>query len=185
MKTVVFFGSARKKGHTKAILDHLIERLDGEVVLIDAYREKNIRSCVDCRYCWKVKGCTIKDDMQEVYTHIDEADNLVIASPVYFHSITGELKAIIDRLQVYWAGHFRKDRPASDIRKGAYILVGGAPLFEGQFEGSEIVCRNVLKDMSTTRVGKILFDDSDHVNAKDHPEIIKAVEEIAAKLNVK
>lgn len=183
MKTVVFFGSARKKGHTKAILDHLIERLDGEVFMIDAYREKNIRSCVDCRYCWKVKGCTIKDDMQEVYKQLEEADNLIIASPVYFHSITGELKAIIDRLQVYWAGHFRKDRPESYIRKGAYILVGGAPLFEGQFEGSEIVCRNVLEDMSTECVGKVLFDDSDHVNAKDNPVILKAVDEIAAKLN--
>jgi len=185
MKTVVFFGSARRKGHTKAILDHLIEKLDGEVILIDAYREKNIRACVDCRYCWKVKGCSIKDDMQEVYKHLDEADNLVFASPVYFHSITGELKSVIDRLQVYWTGYFRKDRPESYIRKGAYILVGGAKLFEGQFEGSEIVFKGVLDDMSAECVGKYLYSDSDHVDAKDNPEVLKAVEEIANKLNVK
>lgn len=185
MKTVIFFGSARRRGHTKAIVDHLVEELEGEVTLIDAYREKNIKSCVDCRYCWNVKGCSINDDMQPYYDAVEEADNIVIASPVYFHSITGELKALIDRLQVYWTGYFRKDRPKELIRKGAYLLVGGAPLFEGQFTGAEIVCEGVLNDLSAHCNGRIEFPDSDAVDAKNHPDVIRQVKEIAAELNKK
>ena len=53
---------------------------------------------VDCRYCWHKKGCSIKDGMRDIYQKIEEADNIVLASPMYFHSITGGIKGpLIDR----------------------------------------------------------------------------------------
>ena len=60
MKTLVIFGAARQKGHTKQMVDLFLEHLDGEKEIIDAYRT-DVKPCMDCRYCWKTKACAIKD----------------------------------------------------------------------------------------------------------------------------
>ncbi|MFW6312128.1 MAG: flavodoxin family protein, partial [Nanoarchaeota archaeon] len=99
------------------MLDFFIEELSGDIEVINAY-EENISPCIDCRYCWKNRGCSIKDNMQDIYNKIDEADNIIIASPVYFHTVPGPLKIIIDRCQVYWAGVLRGDKLEVGSKKG-------------------------------------------------------------------
>ncbi|NLI89303.1 MAG: flavodoxin family protein [Epulopiscium sp.] len=182
MKTLVFFGAARRKGHTKAMVDLLIEHLDGEVEIIDAYREP-VKPCIDCRYCWRVNGCSIKDDMQDIYKKIEEADNVVFASPIYFHSITGPLKTMIDRLQVYWAAHVRKDKPEGFQRKGAMLLVGGAPDFEDQFLGGDIVLRNVFNDINAENLGMVTLANSDVDSIDSRPEVKEEIIALAKKMN--
>ena len=117
MKTLVITGAARKNGHTNQMVKLFLDTLGGEYTIIDAYRAENIAPCKDCRYCWHKKGCSIHDGMDEVYRLLEEADNVVLASPMYFHSITGKMKALIDRFQVYWAGHVRNDMPEKPLRK--------------------------------------------------------------------
>ena len=99
MKTLVITGAARKNGHTNQMVQLFLDTLGGEYTIIDAYRAENIAPCKDCRYCWHKKGCSIHDGMDEVYRLLEEADNVVLASPMYFHSVTGKLKALIDRFQ--------------------------------------------------------------------------------------
>ena len=56
--------------------------------------KKKIAGCLACEYC-HTKGngaCVQKDDMQEVYSLLGEADMLVIASPIYYHGVSGQLK---------------------------------------------------------------------------------------------
>ncbi|WMJ23544.1 flavodoxin family protein [Paludicola sp. MB14-C6] len=182
MKTLVFFGSAREKGHTRAMVDLLLENLEGEKEIIDAYRTE-VQPCKDCRFCWHKKGCSIKDGMQDIYQKIEEADNIILASPMYFHSITGELKSLIDRLQLYWAGHIRNDMPTHFIKKGAILMVGGAPSFENQFLGGELVFKNLLNDLSAELVGEVCLPNSDVDSLETRQDIAKDVVELANKLN--
>ena len=86
MKTLIFNGSPRKNGNTVSLINRLMELMDGEFKVVDAYRS-NISPCMDCRYCWKQPGCAIDDEMQEVYRYIEECDNIVIASPIYFSEL--------------------------------------------------------------------------------------------------
>ena len=182
MKTLVFFGAAREKGHTRAMVDLFLEHLDGEKEIIDAYRTE-VAPCKDCRYCWHKKGCSIKDGMQDIYRKIEEADNIVLASPMYFHSITGELKSLIDRLQVYWAGHVRNDMPDHFIKKGAILMVGGAPSFENQFLGGELVFKKLLNDLSTEFLGEVCLPNSDVDSLETRPDIKQQVIDLANKMN--
>lgn len=182
MKTLIFFGAARPKGHTKQMVDVLVDNLDGEVEIIDAYRTP-VAPCKDCRYCWHKKGCSIKDEMQEIYNKIEEADNIVFASPIYFHSITGPLKTMVDRLQVYWASHVRNDKPEEMLRKGGMILVGGAPPFENQFLGGEIVLKNVFNDLNTENLGIVTLDNSDVDSIETKPEIVNQIIDLAKQFN--
>lgn len=182
MKTLVFFGAARRKGHTKEILDLFIENLEGEVEIIDAYRQP-VRPCVDCRFCWKQKACSIKDEMQEIYQKIEEADNIVFATPIYFHSVTGPIKTMIDRLQVYWAAHVRKDKPEGYLRKGAMLLVGGAPDFENQFLGGEIVLNGVFNDLNVENLGIIRMANSDKDTIESREGLGDDIVALAKKMN--
>ena len=174
MKTLVIIGAA---SHTRKMVDLFLENLDGEKEIIDAYRT-DVKPCMDCRYCWKTKACVIKDGMQDIYQKIEEADNILLASPMYFHSITGRMKALIDRFQVYWAGHVRGDMPEKPLRKGAILMVGGAPAFENQFLGGELVLKNLLNDLSAQ-----CLPNSDRDSLETRPDIAEAVVALAKKMN--
>ena len=78
MKTLILNGSPRENGDTVSLIKIATEKIVGEYKLINAYR-CNISPCVDCRYCWDHTGCAIEDEMQEVYSYIQECDNILIA----------------------------------------------------------------------------------------------------------
>ena len=59
----------------------------------------NIHGCLACEYC-HTRGngqCVQKDDMQYVYHELQDAEMIVIASPIYYHGLSGQLKCTIDR----------------------------------------------------------------------------------------
>jgi len=125
MKTLIFNGSPRKEGDTVSLINKVIEGINGEYKIVNAY-DCGIHPCVDCRYCWKNAGCCIDDGMQEIYEYIQECDNVLIASPIYFSELTGALLNLGSRLQTYFcARFFRKEKPLEKSKKGAVILVGG------------------------------------------------------------
>ena len=113
---------------------------------------------------------------------LEAADNIVLASPMYFHSITGKMKALIDRFQVYWAGHVRNDMPEKPVRKGAILMVGGAPSFPNQFLGGELVLKNLLNDLSAEFLGEVCLPNSDHDSLETRPDIAQEVKELAEKM---
>ncbi len=98
MKIIILNGSPRGNGVTKQMIDTFIKNTKNDVVVIDAYK-KNINDCLACEYCHS-KGngsCVQNDDMQEVYKEMKDAEMLIIASPIYYHGMTGKIKCIIDR----------------------------------------------------------------------------------------
>ena len=125
MKTLIINGSPRKKGDTTALISKLTEQLNGEYKIVNAYYS-NISPCIDCRYCWNNDGCSINDEMTEIYDYIAHCDNVVIASPMYFSQPTGKLLDVCSRFQTYFAAnHFRNETLPVRTKKGAVILVGG------------------------------------------------------------
>lgn len=125
MKTLIFNGSPRISGDTANLIDLIVSKLHGEVKIVNTYR-CDISPCMDCRYCWMNSGCAINDEMQQVYEYIQDCDNILIASPVYFSELTGKTLDVGSRLQTYFcASAFRKEKPIPKVKKGAVILVGG------------------------------------------------------------
>lgn len=181
MKTLVFFGSPRKNGATKAMLDTLLETLGkraGDVEIIDCYKT-DVKPCIDCRFCWQHRGCSIKDGMQDIYRKIDAADNIIIAAPVYYHSVPGKMKILIDRLQMYWAGIPRGDKPKTNSKKGAGLLTGGAPSFPNQFLGTEIVLKGVFTALSTDNLGIVTFPNTDKMKLSENEDIKALIKNLA------
>lgn len=131
MRILVLNGSPRPKGNTKQMVDAFREGAESaghRVDVVDVCRKK-IAGCLACEYC-HTKGngvCVQKDDMQEVYSLLMVADMLVIASPIYYHGISGQLKCTIDRF--YSAAYPKKPR---NLKKAAMILSSGDPkMYDG------------------------------------------------------
>lgn len=125
MKTLIFFGSPRLHGDTRALLERLLSQLQGEYLLADAYRWR-VKPCVDCRMCREKQGCVIQDEMQQVYAYMESCENVLIASPLYFSELTGELLNVFSRLQhLYSARRFRKEKTPIAPKRGGIVLVGG------------------------------------------------------------
>lgn len=101
MNILLLNGSPRTQGKTAQMIQAFEESLDitkHQMTVINVCR-KNIRGCLACEYC-HTKGngeCCQKDDMAEVYQALKDAEMLILASPIYYHNLTGQLKCTIDR----------------------------------------------------------------------------------------
>jgi len=103
MKTVSFLGSPKKNGNTSALLDAVIKGMNSGGAIENDYiflHEKNIKPCNGCDVCKKDDSskCIIKDDMQEIYPIIEKSDIIIFATPIYWWSVTAQMKLLIDRL---------------------------------------------------------------------------------------
>lgn len=101
-KILVLNGSPRLKGNTAMLCDAFIEGAQGaghEIQRFDLQR-LNIKGCIGCMKGGKdpASPCTQKDDMDKIYGPYREADIVVLASPLYYWSISGQLKCAFDRL---------------------------------------------------------------------------------------
>lgn len=154
MKTLILNGSPRRKGDTAFLVRKIMEQINGEYRIVDAYN-CDISPCVDCRYCWKNNGCSIDDEMQEIYSYIQECDNILIASPIYFSELTGKLLDVGSRLQCFFcARFFRKEDPISKSKKGAVILVGGG---DGHIEKAYETACTLLHHMNCYNIHKAVY----------------------------
>ncbi len=138
MKVLAFNGSPRPGGNTEVLLTEALKPLReaGHEVRVFELNKLVIRPCQDCGGCLKTGTCIHQDDaMCGIYDAIRAADRIVLASPIFFSSVSAQTKAMIDRCQSFWCDKYinKKEIPAGPRgRKGLLLLVGGM-----KKEGSE------------------------------------------------
>ncbi|WOF16922.1 flavodoxin family protein [Methanoplanus sp. FWC-SCC4] len=112
MKILGISGSPRKRGNTDIILNQILlgandSGFETEAIFL---RDYTINSCIGCEKCRKDLTCShFKDGMNLIYPKIEEAELLILGSPVYNYNITSRMKSFIDRLYPYY--EFSDDRP--------------------------------------------------------------------------
>ncbi len=173
MKTVIFNGSPRPNGDTAALIRALSAALPTAPKVIDAYRT-DIRPCVDCRRCWDQVGCVIRDGMDALYRDIAEADCIVIASPVYFSTLTGPLLSLMSRLQMFYtAGRMQGVRLIQKEKVGGILLCGGG---NGRPACAEEVARGLLRAMHASCIGTVCTHRTDTLPAAEDADILAQAE---------
>ena len=100
-QVLVILGSPRKKGNSSTLAARISRgaKAAGAEVETVFLQALNISPCRGCDTCQKdgSKGCAIKDDMQEIYPKLIRADAWVIASPVYWFTMSAQTKMFMDR----------------------------------------------------------------------------------------
>lgn len=107
-KVLILNGSPHQNGCTATALDEMIKVFDAEGVETELIQvgSKDIRGCISCNKCAETGKCVFNDMVNELATKFEEADGLVIGSPVYYSSPNGTLIALLDRL--FYSSHFSK-----------------------------------------------------------------------------
>ena len=144
MKVLGILGSPRKGGNSEILLDKALEGvkacgLDIEKIVLN---ELNFSPCQECGGCDKTGRCVIDDDMRAIYKKLDEAEAIILASPIFFGSLPAQVKAMIDRYQCRWIAKYvlgEKDRQTS--KRGFLILVGGSNR-DRFFKNAESIVKN-------------------------------------------
>ena len=118
MKVLILNGSPRPDGNTAVAVNELTkvfgqEGIDTEVVNIG---NKDIRGCVACGNCSSTGKCVFNDIVNEIAEKFEEADGLIVASPVYYASPNATVIACLDRL--FYSTHFDKT-----MKVGAGVVV--------------------------------------------------------------
>lgn len=127
MKAIILSGCTRKNGKTVSLVNKFIDGLKESgytVDLVDSTKVK-VHPCIGCLNCEKTGKCIIRDDMDKIYQSIIDADLIVLASPVYFASVTAQLKAIIDRCQTLYSKRFILKESDFKPKKGYLIFTAG------------------------------------------------------------
>lgn len=114
-------GSPRQQA-TEHVLKEALRMLEekGFETRFWAIRGKHIGFCTHCDYCLKNKECAFKDDMQEVYALLKDAEGIIFATPVYNGGVSAQTKTVMDRCRAAVAGdsHFFKGKVGMGIALG-------------------------------------------------------------------
>jgi multimeric flavodoxin WrbA len=123
VKIIGIAGSPRRNGNTEILVREALDiaQKEGAEVELVSLANKTIMPCDDCKICLKDKNCHIKDDLEQIFGKMLEADGIILATPVYVGGMTPNLKSLIDRSsRLLWA----KDLSLKGKLGGA-IAVGG------------------------------------------------------------
>ena len=118
MKVLMLNGSPRANGNTALALKELEKVFAAEGIEVETVQlgNKPIRGCVACGGCYKAGRCVLDDSLEELAAKFQEADGLVVASPVYYASANATLIAALDRL--FYSTRFDKT-----MKVGASVAV--------------------------------------------------------------
>ena len=150
MKVLIINGSPRPNGNTAAALNEMTgvfreNGIETEVVQIGG---RDVRGCIACGTCSKTGKCVFDDVVNELAPKFEEADGLVVASPVYYASANATLIACLDRL-FYSTGFDKTMKVGASVviaRRGGcsatfdelnkYFTISGMPVASSQYWNS-------------------------------------------------
>jgi multimeric flavodoxin WrbA len=179
MKVLGIYGSPRKGGNSDQLLDKALEgaQSTGAEVLRVYARDLNMCGCIECGGCEKTGECVVKDDMQTVYPLMDEADVIILSSPIFFYGVTAQVKALIDRAQARWAKKMLSKTPEEmklyEAGKG-YLIAVGATRGKNLFEGAILTAKFFFDALDMRYEGGIFFRSLEKKDAvQENPETLQ------------
>lgn len=150
MKVLIINGSPRVNGNTSLAVEEMRKIFEEESVETEILQigMKDIRGCIGCNQCVQKGKCVFDDLVNEIAVKFEEADGLVVASPVYYASANATLVALLDRL--FYSTNFDKRMKvgASVVcaRRGGcsstfdelnkYFTISGMPVTSSQYWNS-------------------------------------------------
>ena len=148
MKVLILQASPRANGNTAWMAEEYrkaAEAAGHEVKLINVAKKK-IAGCLACEYCHN-KGngtCIQKDDMQELYPLMAEAEALILAAPIYYFTLCAQIQAPIQRM-------YCVNKPAN-VRKMALLVSSYSP---NVYDGATAEFRDICNYWSVENMGNV------------------------------
>ncbi len=147
-------------------------------------REIEFAPCIACEACRETGVCVLKDGMTGIYPLLTGVDHIIVAAPVYFMSLPGRFKCLIDRCQALW---FTKKKSRSLVaqsssgikRAGAFLSSCGYAGGEIMFPPAEKVVMAFMKTLDMSLRHMLYAPDTD-VAGSIEPSMLDQAEKIGA-----
>lgn len=186
MEALILTGSPRQNGNTEILAKTLSEELQRHEATVKQFRlpDLDIHPCIGCGNCEKEGICIINDDMQMLYTHIVEADIILLASPIYFYGLTAQTKAFVDRCQALWSRKYiLKKRISQKANRKGYLVSVATTKGERVFEGAILCARYGLDAMDAPYDGGLFYPGVDGKGEiRKHPGFPDKLEQLARQI---
>lgn len=188
-KVLLLNGSPHEKGCTARALEEVIKTLNEEGIETELVHigKESLPGCQSCNFCYKNGRCVFDDKVNEVAAKFEEADGLIIGSPVYYASPNGAALTFMDRL-FYSAGfskHMKVGAAVVSCRRGGntasfdvlnkYFTISGMPIVPSTYwnQVHGFTAEDVEKDLEGLQVMRNL--------GRNMAFLIKAIAEAKAK----
>ncbi|MCF8085437.1 MAG: flavodoxin family protein [Desulfohalobiaceae bacterium] len=185
---VAIYGSPRRKGNTAQLLARAVQgaRDNGSSVREYALHDLELAPCKEIYACKKDGECAIKDDFQQVRDALLEACGVMLASPIFFYSVTGQTKVFMDRFQSLWVKKYLIDQTPfgqwTPKRKGYFISVG-ATRGKKLFDGTLLTLKYFFDTIDTGLHNSLLCRGLDEPrDVEKHPDLLQQAYEDGADL---
>lgn len=190
LKILAIVGSPRKGKNNDTLVEHMLKGMrDTNITKMSIeklYADKlDVSSCKACDACAKKRGCILQDDMKELYKKFDEADIVILSSPLYFNSISGKVKTIIDRNQAIWSSKYVLGESLIDKEKsrlGYFICTAGMPESPELFDATLPIIDLFFKSINTEHKGNLFVANVDEVSVLEDKKILEKANAIGTEL---
>ncbi|MCL6584443.1 MAG: flavodoxin family protein [bacterium] len=175
---IALCGSPRVGGNTDLLVDACLQGareagLGGEKFQLN---QLQIRPCQECGGCLKSGQCVIGDDMPKIYSYLRQARGLILASPIFFGSLTAQTKALIDRGQCCWVAKYLLKTPFFPQEAkipGVFLCVGGMNRYQF-FQNAQQIVKVWFTIMNIRYLSELFYPGIDQKGQiKRHPLAIQ------------
>jgi multimeric flavodoxin WrbA len=179
VKILAIYGSPRRKGNTSLLLKKAVEGATeaGSEVEELVLRDLKMSPCLEIYGCKESGRCVINDDFQTVYDKLLACQGLMLASPIFFYTVSAHTKILMDRCQSLWVKrHWVENAPVEErrlTRKGLFISAGatkGKRLFDGTLLSIRYFFDVLDMELSQSLLYRSLDFEGDVVK---HPEYLE------------
>lgn len=156
-------GSPRRGGNTEVLLDMALEgaRSNGARVEKIVLNELHFRPCQECGGCNETGACILEDGLKSIYEKVRKADAIVVASPIFFGSVTGQLKSMIDRFQCFWVLKYVLKKIRHPKRKKGIFLCTGGFKKRKFFRNAKSVVKTFFATIDADYAGELFYGGAD------------------------
>jgi multimeric flavodoxin WrbA len=182
-QVLVILGSPRRKGNSSTLAARIsrgAKSAGAEVETVFLHALK-ISPCRGCNTCQKEnsKGCAVKDDMQEIYPKLIKADAWVIASPIYWFTMSAQTKIFMDRCYALIA---YAENPFAGKRIGIAMSYGGEDPFKSGCVNALRTFQDAYRYAGSKIVGMVYGSATDAGEIAHNKALMQEAEELGKRL---
>ncbi len=178
---LVFKGSPRENGNSSILADQAAEgaRASGADVEVYSLHRMNIRPCDACDTCQETGVCVLKDDMQTLYPKLIQADAIVIASPIYWFTMSAQTKLFVDR---WYALESSAGNPLKGKQFGILLTYGDTDPYSSGAINAIRTFQDMFRYMGANLGGVVYGTAMDIGDAQKQPELMERAFQLGQKI---
>jgi multimeric flavodoxin WrbA len=186
---LAIYGSPRRKGNTARLLAQAVAGARGAGARVEEVwlRDLTMSPCLEIYACKETGRCAIEDDFQGLYDRLLACRGLMLASPIFFYTVSAHTKIMMDRCQSLWARKYCVEKVPLGARRpyrrrGLFISVG-ASRGKRLFEGALLSVRYFMDTLDMELWAALTYRGLDAAEAVEaHPEYLDQARRAGAEL---